>query len=87
VNYGYAANTLRDCVSNYKNYLKAAKRQAYHSKSEFSLDAMSAKFCEYVDTAINNVPQQVQLKLPKLKKANTTKQPKLKLPKLKKINS
>jgi hypothetical protein len=87
VNYVYAANTLRDCVANYKNYLKAAKRQAYFSKTEFSFDAMSSKFCEYVDTAINSVPQQVELKLPKLKSANDTEQPKLKLPKLKKINS
>lgn len=85
VNYGYAVNTLRDCVSNYKNYLKAAKRQAYYSKTEFSLDAMSKKFCEYVDTALDSVPQQMELKLPKLKKVNTADQPKLKLPKLKKV--
>ena len=85
VNYIYAANTLRDCVSNYKNYLKAAKRQAYHSKTEFSLDAMSKKFRQYIDTALEAVPQQVELKLPKLKNANKTEQPKLKLPKLKKV--
>lgn len=85
VNYGYAAGVLRDCVDNYKNYLKAAKRQSYFSKTEFSLEAMAAKFCQYIDTALETVPQQVQLKLPKLKKVGATEPPKLKLPKLKKV--
>ena len=87
VNYAYAANTLRDCVSNYKNYLTAAKRQAYYSKTEFSFEAMAIRFCQYVDSALESVPQQVQLKLPKLKKLDTTEQPKIKLPKLKKVEA
>ena len=85
VNYGYAANTMRDCVDNYKNYLKAAKRQAYHSKTEFSFEAMSDKFCEYIDAGLESVPQQIQLKLPQLKKVSSSEQPKLKLPQLKKV--
>lgn len=87
VNYGYAAGVLRDCVDNYKNYLKAAKRQAYHSKTEFSLTAMNDKFCEYIDTAIESVPKQVKLNLPKLKKVGSNESPKVKLPKLKKIEA
>ena len=46
---------------------------------------MSKKFRQYIDTALESVPQQVELKLPKLKKVNKTEQPKLKLPKLKKV--
>jgi len=87
VNYSYAASVLKDCVDNYKNYLVAAKRQAYVSKTEFSLDAMATLFCEYVDKGIETTPQQVQLQLPKLKKNDTNETPKLKLPKLKKIEA
>ena len=56
---------------------------------------MSKKFCNYIDTAIDSVPKQVELKLPKLKKANagsrsepwmgSDSNSKVKLPKLKKI--
>lgn len=88
VNYGYAISILRDVVDNYKTYLNTAKRQAYVSRTEFSLDNMAAKFCEYVDTGINNVPKQVQLQLPKLKKVGeTVEAPKLTLPKLKKVEA
>ena len=88
VNYGYAISILRDVVDNYKTYLNTAKRQAYVSRTEFSLDNMAAKFCEYVDAGINNVPKQVQLQLPKLKKVGeTVEAPKLTLPKLKKVEA
>ena len=48
---------------------------------------MATKFCQYIDTALEAVPQQVQLKLPKLKKVGGTEPPKLKLPKLKKVDA
>ena len=45
---------------------------------------MAQKFCEMVDNGLQSIPEQVSLKLPKLKKVE---QPaKLKLPKLKKVN-
>jgi len=88
VNYAYAAGVLRDCVDNYKNYLKVAKRQAYHSKTNFSLEAMDTLFCNYVDAGLNNIPTPVSLKLPKLsKKTGNAEVPKLKLPKLKKVEA
>ena len=88
VNYGYAISILRDVVDNYKTYLNTAKRQAYVSRTEFSLDNMAAKFCEHVDASINSVPKQVQLHLPKLKKVGeTVEAPKLTLPKLKKVEA
>jgi glycosyltransferase involved in cell wall biosynthesis len=86
VNYGYAISILRDVVDNYKTYLNTAKRQAYVSRTDFSLDKMAEKFCEYVNTGVNSVPTQVQLQLPKLKKVEeTTETPKITLPKLKKV--
>jgi hypothetical protein len=88
VNYGYAASILRDVVDNYKTYLNTAKRQAYVSRTEFNLDKMSQLFVEYVDKGISNVPQQVQLQLPKLKKVGESNElPKLTLPKLKKVEA
>ena len=88
VNYGYAISIMRDVVDNYKTHLNTAKRQAYVSRTDFSLDKMASKFCEYIDTANNSVPKQVQLQLPKLKKVGeTTEAPKITLPKLKKIEA
>ena len=88
VNYGYAISIMRDVVDNYKTHLNTAKRQAYVSRTVFSLDKMASKFCEYIDTANNSVPKQVQLQLPKLKKVGeTTEAPKITLPKLKKIEA
>jgi len=47
---------------------------------------MSEIFKNIVDEGLKGVPQQVGLKLPKLKKSET-KAPKLNLPKLKKVES
>ena len=75
-------------MDNYKTYLNTAKRQAYVSRTDFSLDKMASKFCEYIDTANSSVPKQMQLQLPKLKKvSNVSEAPKITLPKLKKIEA
>ena len=44
---------------------------------------MSEEFCKMVDKGLTNVPHEVSLNLPKLKKIKNV--PKLKLPKLKKV--
>ena len=84
VNYGYASRVIQDVVDNYKKYFETSRKQSHHVKTNFSLEQMSKKFCEIVDTGLQSMPQQVSLKLPKLKKVNEA--PKLKLPKLKKVN-
>jgi len=86
VDYGYAVRVLQDCVSNYKQYLTRSRKQPHYIKSNFTLDQMADKFCKLVDDGLQSVPQQVSLKLPKLKKveSNTTK---VKLPKLKKVDA
>jgi len=72
VDYKKAADTLEDVYKNYKKYIDGAKKQAYRSRTEFSLEKMSKQVLEALDKA----PKPVQLKLPQLKK--------IELPKLKK---
>jgi glycosyltransferase involved in cell wall biosynthesis len=74
VDYKVAADKLKDVYKNYKKYTDGAKRQAYRSRTEFSLDKMSEKLLSILDS---KVPKQVEFKLPQLKK--------IELPKLKKI--
>ena len=73
VDYKKAADTLEDVYKNYKKYTDGAKRQSYRSRTEFSLEKMSEKLLNILES---NVPKQVQLKLPQLQK--------IALPKLKK---
>jgi glycosyltransferase involved in cell wall biosynthesis len=75
VDYVKASETLEDVYKNYKNYLDGAKRQAYRSRTEFSLDKMGEKLIELID---EKIPKPIQLKLPQLKK--------IELPKLKKVD-
>jgi glycosyltransferase involved in cell wall biosynthesis len=74
IDYKKASETLEDIFKNYKNYVDGAKKQAYRSRTEFSLDKMSEKLLGILE---NKVPKPVQLKLPQLKK--------IELPKLKKV--
>ena len=74
VDYKTAAETLKDVYKNYKDYLDGAKRQAYRSRTEFSLEKMAEKLNATIE---EKVPKQVTLKLPQLKKVE--------LPKLKKV--
>lgn len=84
VDYPYAAKVLQDVVQNYKQYLSKSRKQTQYVKDNFSLDKMSSRLVEIVDKGIKDVPQQMSLKLPNLKKVNSDT-PKIKLPKLKKV--
>ena len=86
-NYQYASRVLKDVTENYKMYLPNAKKQARYARENFSLESMSTKFCKIIDDALDTVPQQVKLKLPKLKNVSKENKPKLKLPKLKKVEA
>ena len=74
VNYNKASETLEDVYKNYKKYIDGAKKQAYRSRTEFSLEKMAEKLNATIE---EKVPKQVTLKLPQLKKVE--------LPKLKKV--
>jgi glycosyltransferase involved in cell wall biosynthesis len=75
VDYEKASAVLIDVYKNYKKYLDGAKKQAYRSRTEFSLDKMAEKLNLIIDT---KVPKQVEFKLPQLRK--------IELPKLKKAD-
>jgi glycosyltransferase involved in cell wall biosynthesis len=75
VNYDKASEILEDVYKNYKKYVDGAKRQAYLSRTEFSLEKMSERLVSILE---EKVPKQIQLKLPQLKK--------IELPKLKKVD-
>ena len=75
VNYDKASETLEDVYKNYKKYIDRAKKQAYRSRTEFSLEKMSEKLISIMD---EKIPKPIQLKLPQLKK--------IELPKLKKVD-
>jgi hypothetical protein len=63
---------------NYKNYVDGGKRQGFYSKTNFSFEKMVEKLDEHLKR-IPEIPKQVQLKLPSLKR--------IELPKLSKIET
>lgn len=64
VDYKKASEVLEDVFKNYKKYFEGAKRQAYRSRTEFSLEKMGEKLVSIIE---EKVPKQVALKLPQLK--------------------
>ena len=89
VDTGQVGYYLKDMFENYKPYLNLAKRQGYYSRTNFSFEKMKEKLGKVLEDITSSIPQQVELKLPKLKKVNVDKVelPKLKLPKLKKVEA
>ena len=87
VNYAYASNVLREIHNNYSKYVTKAKKQSIVNKSKFSLEQMTKTLGNILDKHLpkfEEQPQQVDLKLPSLKKVSKPK--KVELPKLKKVN-
>jgi glycosyltransferase involved in cell wall biosynthesis len=80
VNYNMAGRLMVDVFKNYSKYELRGKKQMIVNREHFTHDEMSKKLLGIVDEMLKGVPQQVQLKLPDLKKEPK----KLKLPKLKK---
>tara|TARA_Y100000592_G_C5440016_1_gene302848 strand:- start:207 stop:1523 length:1317 start_codon:yes stop_codon:yes gene_type:complete len=87
VNYQYASSVMKELYKNYSKYITNAKKQTIINKQKFSLEAMTSKLDEILTKHLPNIeaqPQQVQMKLPQLKKVESVK--KVGLPKLKKVN-
>jgi hypothetical protein len=74
---GQAGHYLKDMFENYKNYIDGGKRQGFYAKTNFSFEKMVEKLDEHLKR-IPEIPKQVQLKLPQLKK--------IELPKLQKVD-
>ena len=70
---------------NTKEFKNKAKNLMYTNRKKFSLSKMVTKLDEIMEKHTQNIPTQVGLQLPKLKKAGSEEKPKLELPKLKKI--
>ena len=68
VNYEESARILRDIFENYKKYELRGKKQMIVNREIFTHEEMSKKLISIVDKTLENVPQEVKLKLPKLKK-------------------
>ena len=68
VNASEAAHAMKDVYENYKNYLEGAKRQAYRSRTEFSIEKMEEKLKEILDSNVPKVSVPISIKLPALKK-------------------
>ena len=79
VDYGQASEAMKFALDkkNAKATALLAKRQAAVIKKQYMLEHMQTQLQQYLDKYVPEMPTQVQLKLPQLKK--------IELPKLKKI--
>jgi len=87
VNYQYASKVLKDVHKNYRKYELNAKKLGIYNRSKFSMKAMTKKFESILNQYLPKLeeqPQTMNLKLPKLKKGNVSKPGDIKFPKLKK---
>jgi len=88
VNYQYASQVMKDVLKNNRKYVMMAKKQSMYNRVNFSMDKMTKEFGKILDKylpSFKEQPQQVDLKLPKLKKVGGDKPKEIKLPKLKKV--
>ena len=87
VDYQNAQRIMRDVYKSYKTYIPGARKQAFLSRSTFSLEKMTELFNNIIKKYVNltPAPEHVQLNLPKLKKTAPKPVGKLNLPKLKKV--
>jgi hypothetical protein len=65
-----ASDAMYSAWKEYKKLGDGAKRQAYRSRTEFSLDKMAEKLVNILD---NKVPVKAEFKLPQLKKIELPK--------------
>ena len=80
VNYSLAGRIINDVFTDYDKYKVKGEKAALINSQTFSFEEMKIKLEKIVDELMSDIPQQVQLKLPSLKKEPK----KLKLPTLKK---
>ena len=75
VNYSKAKAKMKDVFYNYSKYKPIAQQLAKSNSTKFTRSKMGEKLIEIIDELLDDIPKEVQLKLPK----------KNELPKLKKI--
>lgn len=88
--YVYAGKMMKEVQKNYKKWQELAKRQRYFVNSTFTKTAVAATYknvLNIIDSALNIIPKQVVLNLPKLKKHNDETKTTITLPTLKKVEA
>jgi glycosyltransferase involved in cell wall biosynthesis len=68
VNYPIAIKVIQDVHDNYDKYKMRGKKQMIINRETFSHEEMKNKLVNIVDDMIKDIPKEVELKLPKLKK-------------------
>lgn len=69
INYNEGAGVMKWVYDNYKKAVEKSRKNRKYVKDNFTIDRMSSKLSEILDTyKVDEGPQQVELKLPKLKK-------------------
>jgi glycosyltransferase involved in cell wall biosynthesis len=82
VDYVTVGKALVSVFEDYKKWSKKAKRQSYHSCTNFSFEKMTELMKEYIDAFESSFPKQIELKLPHISPIK-----KIELPKLKKVEA
>ena len=82
-----AYSALNYVFNNQYDMKNKGKSLMYENKDKFTLKKMTEKFDEILEKYIKDLPSQVALQLPKLKKVGGDNLPKIKLPKLKKVET
>ena len=85
VNEGMAYKALNGAYENQGEIKRKGESLMYQNREKFTLDKMTDKLNEIMKKYTDNMPSQVGLNLPKLKKIKNNETPKVNLPKLKKV--
>ena len=86
VNETQVYKALNYCFQNYDDVQKKALNLMKTNREKFTLNKMTQQLDEIMLNPTSNLPSQVKLKLPKLKKVGAGEPSQIKLPKLKKVN-
>ena len=78
VDHGHVGHFFNDIFTNYKDWKVKAKRQGYYSRTNFSFNEMVKQIETILSKNLPEFPQEVKLKLPKIKKIELPKNPTLK---------
>lgn len=78
VDYSHAGSILKNVYEKYNDYLDNGKRQAFYSKTNFSLEKMKEKLKEILSSKLPEFPKEVKLVLPKIKKIKFPKKEEIK---------
>ena len=82
---GSVSAALNFVYTNYNEVKKRALKLMEINREKFNSEKMIEQFKVILDKISSNIPTQVSLNLPKLKKVGTNTPPKVELPKLKKV--